>query len=60
MEDENLALEGRLSDLDSGGPAGIIYSFIVVWVGNLFTFASLAELASMYAPRPEFHPEIRS
>ena len=31
----------------SGGPAGVIYSFIVVWAGNLATFASLAELASM-------------
>lgn len=32
----------------SGGPAGVIYSFILVWAGNLATFASLAELASMY------------
>lgn len=33
--------------LKNGGPAGTIYSFLIVWVGNLATFASLAELSSM-------------
>lgn len=31
----------------SGGPAGLVYSFIIVWIGNLATFATLAELVSM-------------
>jgi amino acid permease len=38
----------HLTKYCSGGPAGLIYSFIVVWGGDLATFASLAELASMY------------
>ncbi|CAG8955886.1 hypothetical protein HYFRA_00008736 [Hymenoscyphus fraxineus] len=33
--------------LTNGGPAGLVYSFIIVWIGNLLTFACLAELASM-------------
>ncbi|CAG8979880.1 hypothetical protein HYALB_00002654 [Hymenoscyphus albidus] len=33
--------------LTNGGPAGLLYSFIIVWIGNLLTFACLAELASM-------------
>ena len=31
----------------SGGPAGTLYSFIIVWAGNLAMFASLTELASV-------------
>jgi len=31
----------------SGGPAGLVYGFLVVWAGTLATFISLAELASM-------------
>ncbi|KAL8823148.1 MAG: hypothetical protein Q9191_006131 [Dirinaria sp. TL-2023a] len=30
-----------------GGPAGLVYGFIFVWAGNVATFASLAELASL-------------
>ncbi|KAK7738454.1 hypothetical protein SLS53_005973 [Cytospora paraplurivora] len=30
-----------------GGPSGIIYGFIVVWVGTLSIFATLSELVSM-------------
>ena len=50
--EKSLRLEhSTLSDkYRSGGPAGVIYSFILVWAGNLATFASLAELASMYLP----------
>ena len=33
----------------SGGPAGLLYGFIVVWAGTAAVFASLSELASMYA-----------
>lgn len=33
---------------NSGGPAGLIYGFFVTWLGSLASFASLAELASMY------------
>jgi len=32
----------------SGGPAGLIYGFIIVWAGTAAIFASLSELASMY------------
>ena len=53
----DLLLKGRLDGIrgqasdrhSSGGPAGTIYSFIIVWIGNLATFASLAELSSMSA-----------
>ncbi|POS72289.1 hypothetical protein DHEL01_v209319 [Diaporthe helianthi] len=31
----------------AGGPSGIIYGFIVVWVGTLSVFATLSELVSM-------------
>ncbi|PSN60880.1 putative GABA permease [Corynespora cassiicola Philippines] len=36
-----------LSGLSNGGPAGIIYGFLVVWAGTLSIFATLSELASM-------------
>lgn len=36
-----------LIGLQNGGPAGIIYSFLVVWIGNLSVFATLSELVSM-------------
>lgn len=31
----------------SGGPAGVIWGFVIVWVGTLSTFAVIAELVSM-------------
>ncbi|KAL8866154.1 MAG: hypothetical protein Q9174_006465 [Haloplaca sp. 1 TL-2023] len=31
----------------SGGPAGLIYGFIFVWIGTLCAFTTLGELASM-------------
>ncbi|KAI0478677.1 putative GABA permease [Xylariaceae sp. FL0804] len=31
----------------NGGPAGVIWGYIIVWVGTLSTFAVLSELASM-------------
>ncbi|XXH05947.1 hypothetical protein Hte_012390, partial [Hypoxylon texense] len=31
----------------TGGPAGLIYGFIVVWAGTLSVFATLSELVSM-------------
>ncbi|KAJ2991258.1 hypothetical protein NUW58_g2579 [Xylaria curta] len=36
-----------LAGLQNGGPSGIIYSFIVVWVGTLSTFITLGEMVSM-------------
>lgn len=33
--------------LSNGGPAGIIYGFLFVWLGNLSVFSTLSELASM-------------
>ena len=33
--------------LKNGGPSGVVYGFILVWLGSLATFASLTELASM-------------
>lgn len=31
----------------NGGPAGIVWGFLIDWLGTLATFASIAELASM-------------
>ncbi|KAJ8122364.1 hypothetical protein ONZ43_g1422 [Nemania bipapillata] len=31
----------------NGGPAGVIWGYIIVWVGTLSTFVVLSELASM-------------
>ncbi|KAI1429104.1 amino acid transporter-like protein [Xylaria sp. FL1777] len=36
-----------LSGLQNGGPSGIIYGFLVVWIGTLSVFITLSELASM-------------
>lgn len=33
--------------LENGGPAGIIYGFIFVWIGNLSVFSTLCELVSI-------------
>ncbi|EFX05078.1 amino acid permease [Grosmannia clavigera kw1407] len=33
--------------LNNGGTAGVIYSFIVVWVGNFSVFSTMCELVSM-------------
>ncbi|KAL9105807.1 MAG: hypothetical protein Q9227_009063 [Pyrenula ochraceoflavens] len=33
--------------LSNGGPAGVIYGFLVVWVGTLSTFVTISELTSM-------------
>ncbi|KAL8712671.1 MAG: hypothetical protein Q9220_003203 [cf. Caloplaca sp. 1 TL-2023] len=33
--------------LKNGGPSGVIYGFLLVWLGSLAIFASLTELASM-------------
>lgn len=32
----------------SGGPAGVIYSYLFVWAGTFATFTTMGELASMY------------
>ncbi|RAL03503.1 choline transport protein [Aspergillus ibericus CBS 121593] len=34
-------------ELRSGGPAGTVYSFLVVWLGTFSTFVTLSELVSM-------------
>ena len=36
------------SGLTNGGPAGLIYGFIFVWVGTALQTAVMAELASLY------------
>lgn len=41
------SLIGFISGLQNGGPSGIIYGFLVVWVGTLSVFATLSELVSM-------------
>ncbi|KAJ4158391.1 uncharacterized protein LMH87_008918 [Akanthomyces muscarius] len=33
--------------LENGGPGGLIYTYIVIWVGNLSTFSALCEVVSM-------------
>lgn len=34
-------------DLTNGGPAGLVYGFIFVWIGNFSVFSTLCELVSM-------------
>ncbi|KAM0809433.1 putative Choline transport protein [Seiridium cardinale] len=36
-----------LAALQNGGPSGVIYGFLVVWIGTLSVFATLSEVASM-------------
>ncbi|KAI9641950.1 hypothetical protein NHQ30_009819 [Ciborinia camelliae] len=36
-----------ISGLQNGGPAGIIYGFLLIWIGNLSVFSTLSELVSM-------------
>ncbi|KAI1337249.1 amino acid/polyamine transporter I [Xylariaceae sp. FL0016] len=36
-----------LSGLQNGGPSGILYGFILVWIGTISVFTTLSELASM-------------
>lgn len=31
----------------NGGTAGLIWGYLIVWVGYLFVFATMAEMASM-------------
>ena len=38
----------KLTDSISGGPAGLVYGFLFVWVGVLCVFTTLSELVSMY------------
>lgn len=33
--------------LNNGGPAGVVYGFLFVWIGNISVFSCLSELASM-------------
>lgn len=33
--------------MNSGGPSGIVYGFLIVWFGTLSVFATLSELVSM-------------
>ncbi|KAI9808499.1 MAG: hypothetical protein M1827_007204 [Pycnora praestabilis] len=37
-----------LYGFENGGPGGLIYGFIICWIGSFAVVASLAELASMY------------
>ena len=41
-------LSENILTLLSGGPAGVIWGFLIVWAGTLSTFTVIAELASMY------------
>lgn len=36
-----------LFGLINGGTAGLIWGYLFVWVGYMFVFASIAEMASM-------------
>ena len=38
-----------LFGLLNGGTAGLIWGYLIVWVGYMLVFASIAEMASMYA-----------
>lgn len=37
----------EVTNAGSGGPSGILYGFLVVWVGTLSVFTTLSELVSM-------------
>ncbi|KAI0173198.1 putative GABA permease [Hypoxylon sp. FL1284] len=37
----------ELTNAGNGGPSGIVYGFIVVWVGTVSVFATISELTSM-------------
>ncbi|KAI9757776.1 MAG: hypothetical protein M4579_003312 [Chaenotheca gracillima] len=50
--------------LTNGGPAGLVYSFIICWIGTTGLFASMAEMASavplaggQYSMVSEYSPE---
>lgn len=34
--------------LGNGGPSGLVYTYIGVWIGFILVIASMAEMASMY------------
>lgn len=36
-----------LTGLTNGGTAGLIYGYLIIWIGNFAVFASLSELVSM-------------
>lgn len=36
-----------LTGLQNGGPAGLIYGFIIIWIGTLSVFSTLSELVSI-------------
>lgn len=36
-----------LYGFENGGPSGVIYGFLLVWLGTLSCFATLSELTSM-------------
>ena len=36
----------------SGGPGGLVYQYIFVWIGVMLSFTIISELASMYDPLP--------
>ena len=48
----SLNIKGRQPKHDnnvySGGPAGLVYQFLIVWIGTASVYACLSELASMY------------
>lgn len=46
------------SGLRNGGPAGLIYGFLFVWVGTALQTAVMAELASMYVPKCAHFPTV--
>lgn len=34
-------------ECDSGGPAGAVYGFLIVWAGLIATFITISEMVSM-------------
>lgn len=41
------ALVTYMQGFENGGPGGVIFGFLIVWLGTLSTFAVIGELASM-------------
>ena len=45
-EDRSLRMRARTDFRNSGGPAGLIYGFVIIWLGNFSVFVCIGELAS--------------
>ena len=52
MSTWEIELASSLFALLDGGTAGLVWGYLICWIGYALVFASIAEMASMYG-RPE-------